>query len=178
MIQLYHICWSHSSCGTPPHGLILSQQHYLGHFSLFLHVFNQVWTICNTGSETSVSWRVMTPTHAEAALARIISILRLNSEEKKASDLIDHDILITDLEKLVGLSDCVFNWFRTWSSEVVCLSVSSCFWQTWQLQQGHTEELPRSLFVPVIQTTAHPHHQTAQCQLTSSHRWHTVIHLC
>lgn len=31
-----------------------------------------------------------------------------------AFDTIDHDILINRLERLVGLSDCVLNWFRTY----------------------------------------------------------------
>ena len=61
----------------------------------------------------------------ETALTKIISDLRLNSDGNKVSvlvlldlsaafDTIDHDILINRLEKLVGLSDCVLHWFKTY----------------------------------------------------------------
>ena len=61
----------------------------------------------------------------ETALTKIVSDLRLNSDANKVSilvlldlsaafDTIDHDILINRLEKLVGLSDRVLNWFRTY----------------------------------------------------------------
>uniref|UniRef100_A0A667YPA7 Reverse transcriptase domain-containing protein n=1 Tax=Myripristis murdjan TaxID=586833 RepID=A0A667YPA7_9TELE len=61
----------------------------------------------------------------ETALAKIVSDLRLNYDENKVSililldlsaafDTIDHDILINRLEKLVGLSDCVLHWFKTY----------------------------------------------------------------
>ena len=61
----------------------------------------------------------------ETALTKVISDLRLNLDANKVSilvlldlsaafDTIDHDILIHRLEKLVGLSDSVLNWFRTY----------------------------------------------------------------
>lgn len=61
----------------------------------------------------------------ETALTKIISDLRINSDANKVSilvlldlsaafDTIDHDILINRLEKLVGFSDYVLNWFRTY----------------------------------------------------------------
>ena len=61
----------------------------------------------------------------ETALTKVISDLRLNLGANKVSilvlldlsaafDTIDHDILIHRLEKLVGLSDSVLNWFRTY----------------------------------------------------------------
>lgn len=61
----------------------------------------------------------------ETALTKIVSDLRLNSDANKVSILvlldlsaafntIDHDILISCLERLVGLSDNVLNWFKTY----------------------------------------------------------------
>ena len=61
----------------------------------------------------------------ETALTKIISDLRLNSDANKVSililldlsaafDTIDHDILINRLEKHIGFSECVLNWFKTY----------------------------------------------------------------
>lgn len=61
----------------------------------------------------------------ETALTKIISDLRINSDENKVSilvlldlsaafDTIDHDILISRLEKYVGLTDHVLSWFKTY----------------------------------------------------------------
>jgi hypothetical protein len=61
----------------------------------------------------------------ETALTKIISDLRQNSDANKVSililldlsaafDTIDHDILINRLENLIGFSDCVLNWIKTY----------------------------------------------------------------
>ena len=61
----------------------------------------------------------------ETALTKIISDLRLNSDANKVSililldlsaafDTIDHDILINRLEKLIGFTDSVLNWMKSY----------------------------------------------------------------
>lgn len=61
----------------------------------------------------------------ETALTKMISDLRLNYVQSMVSilvlldlsavfDMIDYGILINRLEKLVGLSACVLNWFKTY----------------------------------------------------------------
>lgn len=61
----------------------------------------------------------------ETALTKIISDLRLNSDANKVSililldlsaafDTIDHNILINRLEKLIGLTDSVLNWMKSY----------------------------------------------------------------
>ena len=68
----------------------------------------------------------------ETALTKIISNLRLNSDANKVSilillylsaafDTIDHGILINRLEKLIGFTDSVLNWMKSYHrKEVLC----------------------------------------------------------
>lgn len=61
----------------------------------------------------------------ETALTKILSDIRVNYDKNKLSilifldistafDTIDHGILISHLEKVVDLSDCVLNWFKAY----------------------------------------------------------------
>lgn len=64
----------------------------------------------------------------ETALLKVVNDMRLNIDKGNASvlilldlsaafDTVDHCILINRLEKLVGLSGIVLNWFNTYVTE-------------------------------------------------------------
>ncbi len=74
----------------------------------------------------------------ETALLKVVNDLRLNTDKGKASvlilldlsaafDMVDHCILINRLEKLIGLSGNVLNWFKTYiTARTFSVNIGDC----------------------------------------------------